>query len=124
MNPSRSTFLILTIVLSGCVAVTPQIRLPGPYSDKGVTVSVDGLWKDGNGNVSGISGVAVNNGSKDLTLCMITLDLLDASGVKVSSAMASTNGLKSGQQWRFQATFLTQYSVSFTSIEPGTVTVM
>jgi hypothetical protein len=125
MRPIRAFVSVATLLLLGCAATppfAPQVSLPGTYTDHGVSVTVDGLWKDGYGNVVGISGIATNVSGRDLTLCQITLDVLDASGVKVSGAMAATNGLKAGQKWHFQATFLNPYTVSFRSIEPGQIT--
>jgi hypothetical protein len=52
---------------------------------------------------------------------MITFDVMN-SGLKVTSAVASTPGLKAGQKWLFRATFVE--SVTFTSIEPGAITAM
>jgi hypothetical protein len=46
---------------------------------------------------------------------------LDASGIKVASAVASTTGLKAGQTWQFQALFTNPFSVKFRSIAPGQV---
>jgi len=86
-----------------------------------VRVVVDGLWKDAAGNVAGISGLATNESDKDLSICNVSLDILDDGGAKVSTAIASTIGLKAGQNWRFQAVFANPFSVSFKSVAPGTV---
>ena len=127
----RATALRHAISIAACLALcgcadiaAPQVGLPSPYTQNGVTIVVDGLWRNGAGDVSGISGIATNVTHRDLTVCIINLDVLDASGVKVSSAIASTTGLKAGQQWRFQATFTTPYAVSFSSIGPGSITAM
>ena len=123
----RVAVFATVLALAGCATTSPpesQVRLPAPYTEQGVSVTVDGLWRNGYGNVVGISGTAVNESNRDLTVCQITLDILDASGVKVSSALAIANGLKAGQKWRFQATFLNPYAVSFRSIEPGQITTL
>jgi hypothetical protein len=127
MGLIRITAFAAALALIGCASITPpepQVNLPAPYVDQGVSVTVDGLWKNGYGNVVGVSGLAINVSGRDLALCQITLDILDTSGVKVSSAMAATSGLKAGQKWRFQATFLNPYVVNFRSIEPGQITVI
>ncbi len=125
MNLTRAIVFGAALLLVGCAAVTPpQVRLPAPYTARGVSVTVDGLWTDDEGNVVGISGIAINTSGRDLIMCMLSFDVLDASGVKVSSAVASTTGLKADQKWRFQATFMTPYRVNFTSIEAGTITAM
>ena len=97
-----------TFLAPGCAMVAPappQISMPAPYTDKGLSVTVNSLWKDGNGTVVAITGIATNISAQDFTSCTISLDVLDASGVKVSSADASIDGLKVGQKWRFQALF-------------------
>lgn len=126
MSLVRAMAFAAALTLAGCATTTapesPVTRLPAPYTDQGVSVTVDGFWRNGHGDVVGISGTAVNEANRDLTLCQITLDVLDESGVKVSSAMAATSGLKAGQKWRFQATFMNPYAVNFRAIEPGHIT--
>ena len=127
MRLMRAFALVATLLLLGCAATAPmqpQVSLPAPYTEHGISIEVDGLWKDGYGNVIGVSGLATNVSGRDLMLCQITLDILDASGVKVSGALAATNGLRAGQKWRFQATFMNPYAVSFRSIAPGQITII
>jgi len=113
-------FVILTVLsLSACIPPPPQVSLPAPYSEHGVKVVVDSLWKDDYGNVMGISGLATNESGRNLATCMLSLDVLDTTGIKVSSALASTVGLKAGQTWRFQAVFTNPFSVQFRSVLPG-----
>jgi hypothetical protein len=99
----------------------PKVNLPAPYTSRNVTVTVEGLWKNGLGEVSGISGTAKNVGNVDLKLCEVKFDILDSTGVKVSDALASTYGLNAGQTWRFQATFTTPYAVSFSTVQASKV---
>lgn len=122
----RGIMLLAALSLGACgqLPSAPQVSLPAPYSENGVRVVVDGLYEDGYGNVTGITGTATNELGKDLVTCMMTLDVLDASGVKVSSAIASTAGLRAGQTWRFQATFMNPYSVQFKTVAPGQMMVM
>jgi hypothetical protein len=124
MKIARTLTLGMALVLAGCAGQPrePQISLPAPYVQQGVTVVVNGLWRDASGNVSGVSGIATNTSGRDLMLCQVSFDALDAQGVKVSSAVAATNGLKVDQKWRFQAVFTTPFSVVFTSVAPGQVT--
>jgi len=109
-----------------CASPQSQVSLPAPYTVRGVSVTVDGLWKNGDGDVVGITGIATYAASdgRDLTVCMLTFNALDASGVKVADLIASTTGLKVGQKWRFQAMFVTPVRVNFTSIEAGPITAM
>jgi hypothetical protein len=100
------------------------VNLPAPYTQRDVKVVVERLWIDGYGNVVGVSGTATNNGRVNLLTCNIYLDVTNASGVKVSTAHATMIGLKSGQTWGFQATFLTPFAATFKSIEPGTIMAM
>jgi hypothetical protein len=96
--------------------------MPAPYTDRGVKVVVDGTYRRTEiGPVSGITGEATNVSGKDLSFCTISLDVLDESGTKVSSAIANTPGLKAGQTWRFQAIFTTPFTVAFKSIAQGQV---
>lgn len=118
----RTAAVIVVALLIGCA--TPrqqQISLPATYTQEGITVTVDGLFRDAYGNVVGISGIATNGTGRDLVTAMISWDVLDATGTKVSSALASTTGLKSAQRWRFQANFLNAYAVAFHSIGPGNI---
>jgi hypothetical protein len=103
---------------------SPTVNLPAPYTQQDVKVAVERLWTDGYGKVIGVSGTATNIGQVDLLTCNIYLNVIGASGVKVSTAHATMLGLKSGQTWEFQAMFLTPYAVTFKSIEPGTVMAM
>jgi hypothetical protein len=123
MRLFSAIFLVAGLSLYGCATTRapPRIDLPAPYTDQRVRVTVDGLWKDGDGTVSGVSGTATNISGHDFITCQIGLDLLDVSGVKVSSAVAVTTGLKAGQTWRFQATLMNAYAVAFKSVAPGHV---
>ncbi len=113
--------LVPLLFMAGCAVqpLQPKISLPTPYTQGVLSITVDGLYRDGNGTVIGVSGIATNVAGQDLTSCTITFDVLDATGAKVSSAIAVTNGLKAAQNWRFQATFMNPFSVNFTSIVPG-----
>jgi hypothetical protein len=100
------------------------VNLPAPYTQKNVRVVVERLWMDGYGNVVGVSGTATNNGQVNLLTCNIYLDVINASGVRISAAHATMIGLKSGQTWDFQAAFLTPFAATFKSIVPGTIMAM
>lgn len=122
---------VTLLILGGCATTPPpravrpgqpHVQLPSGFTEKGVSVEVSGLWKDGFGNILGIDGIATNVSDEDLQLCQVTFDVIDQSGVKVSSAIAVTNGLKAAQSWRFQATFTTPYAVNFSSIAAGSIT--
>jgi hypothetical protein len=123
--------LVWITLLSGCAtappasappaSAPPAVNMPAPFTDHGVTVTVEGLWRNGDG-VVGVSGTATNTGSAPLIGCTINLDVVDSSGVKVSDALASTQSLQPGQTWRFQAVFMSPFSVSFSSIRPGKIT--
>lgn len=72
----------------------------------------------------GMSGVAKNETDTDFSMCMITFDVLDDTGAKVCDAYASVQGLKAGQEWRFQAMFTAMFSTRFRKITPGRVQVV
>jgi hypothetical protein len=82
---------------------------------------VERLWVDGYDKVIGVSGTATNNGAVNLLTCNIYLNVMNASGTKVSTAHATMIGLKSGETWSFQATFLSPFSGTFKAVEPGTI---
>ena len=127
MTLTQTVVFALALGLGGCVTMSPsqfQVSLPSPYTEDGVAVTVDGFFKDGYGVVKGISGIATNVSGKDLSLCQVSLDILDAAGVKVSSALAATNDLKGGEGWRFQASLTSATSASIASIVRGKVTTL
>lgn len=102
---------------------TGGIELPEPYESNGLNVEVEGLYKQGF-TVVGISGIAENVSGKDITSCFLSFDVVDADGIKVGDAFASTQGLRAGQKWRFQALFTIPFRTAFKAIRPGRATVM
>lgn len=118
----HASTLIMALVVGGCSLQESQIKMPPPYTQGALHIALDGLWRDVSGNVSGVSGIATNVSGHDLLLCSVSLNLLDDAGVKVTEALATTNGLQLAQQWRFQATFSNPFSTTFTSIAPGVTT--
>lgn len=113
------------LTLPSCVlpAPLPQIDLPAPFEDQGVQISVDGLFKLGQ-TYTGLTGTAHNVSSSDYTTCAISFDVIDTDGSKVADAFASTQGLRSGQTWRFQALFTSPFGTTFSSIQSGQVIVV
>lgn len=112
-------------VLSGCSTLgAPSVRVPEPYTAKGVRVEVSGLYRDGWGNVVGVAGEAVNETESSLGVCTIGLEAVDDSGAKVADAVAFTNSLGPGQRWKFQAVFTAPFESSFREIRPGNVTAL
>ncbi len=80
------------------------MEFPPAYEESGVRIVVDGLYRLGD-TVVGVTGMATNTTNADVRQCTVNFDVVDQSGVKVGDAVASTLGLKPGQQWRFQAAF-------------------
>jgi hypothetical protein len=111
--------------LLGCATLPsePVVEFPAPYEQDGLRISVEGFYGTGR-SYFGINGTAKNIGSKDYTMCMINFDIVDSQGTKVGDAVAHTQGLKAGQEWRFQALFTTAFATTFKSIRPGRVTAM
>lgn len=97
------------------------MNLPAPFEDGGLRVTADGFYKLGRSYV-GVSGTARNVSGRDFEMCSIRFDVVDESGAKVCDAHAFTQGLKAGQEWRFQAAFATSFATTFKSIQRGTVT--
>lgn len=118
------TILALTLLLGAvsCLSPTPRTELPAPYERNGVRVSIQGFYKQGI-SVVGLTGTAENVSGKDLSVCSLSFDVVDADGVKVGDAIATTQGLTAGQKWRFQAVFTTPFRTTFKAIRPGKVTV-
>jgi hypothetical protein len=124
---------LLFLLAQGCATTrpgaqtaspAPAVNLPAPYTQKNVKVVVEQLWVDSNENIIGVSGTATNTGSVNLLTCNIYLDVIDASGAKVSAAHATMIGLKSGQTWDFQAMFATPFAVTFRAVKPGAIVAM
>ncbi len=123
-----SSFFSVLFILSGCEVLGPQVSYPAPFDWKwskdgkeySVQVEVDGLYRMG-GYVTGFSGIATNTSAYDLNGCIIRFDVLDKDGVKVCDAVASTQSLKAGMKWRFQAGFMTPFSTRFSTIKPGSI---
>ena len=123
MNAS-AILSLAAIVLASCQLPARQaVNVPVPYVDNGVLVDVHGLYKRGR-HVVGVSGLATNQSDKDLSLCTLTFELMDADGNKVSDALASTSSLRSGATWKFQAVITSAFGTKFNSITPGRVTVL
>jgi hypothetical protein len=130
----RTALCVLILVLVQACATTqpieqtvptaPMVNLPPPYTQKNVEVVVERLWLDGYDNVIGVSGTATNKGPVNLLTCNIYLNVMDASGSRVSTAHATMIGLKSGETWSFQATFLSPFAGTFKAVEPGTIVAM
>jgi len=113
------------LLMVGCAAPSrrPIVAIPGPFREKGLDVVVDGLFTNGYGAYQGVSGTVTNVSGGDLVSIIMSFDVLDESGAKVSSAVASTTGLKSQQRWRFQAVFMNPYAIAFRAIAPGNIVV-
>jgi hypothetical protein len=125
----RTAAAYLTLAgLAACAAPMgaprPSISYPAAYTDNGIEVVVDGTYRNGYGQVLGISGTARNVSNIDRTFCQVEFGLLDQTRAKVSGALANTSSLRAGQTWRFQAIVTSPYPVVFTEVERGLVTVM
>ena len=125
MNTARTILLMVVLVLGACTAPSekPQINLPAPYADQGVSVAADRLWRDAGGKVAAISGTAMNMSGRDLTHCQIRFDVLEQ-GTQETHAIAVINGLTAGQESRFEATFTPPFDVDFSQIVPGQIIVL
>ncbi len=125
MNTARTILLMVVLVLGGCAAPSekPQINLPAPYVEQGVSVAADRLWRDAGGKVAAVSGTVTNMSGRDLTLCEIRFDVLEQ-GTQETHAIAVINGLRVGQESQFQATFTPPFDVDFTQIVPGQIIVL
>lgn len=141
MNAFKSLSVIAVSMFGGCVAtppkppaVPPQEKavqvvpeskrlpaLPAVYTQKGVTVKIDGLWQTPDGEILGVSGTAKNVTASDLRLCQISLGFLDQAGLKLDDAKASTKSLKSAQVWHFQAALAHPSQAPYWSIMPDKV---
>jgi hypothetical protein len=100
---------------------TPLPTLPAVYTEKGVTIKINGVWQDSDGKILGVNGTAKNVTASDLRFCQITLAFLDQGGVKIDDAKVSTKMLKSAQIWHFQAALPTPSQTLYSSITPDKV---
>ncbi|MGE5307034.1 MAG: FxLYD domain-containing protein [Alphaproteobacteria bacterium] len=113
--------VIVLFLLSGCAILAPQLEYPDPYDQNGIRVEVGGVYRR-DISVVGITGIASNGTGRDLQSCLIYFDIVDSSGIKVADAVASVQGLRAGQQWRFHATFTTPLSTFFKgAVKPNRV---
>jgi len=134
---ARLSLIALLSLLIGCQPIAPTaeftsqaktssaqpaIEFPPPYDDNGIRIAVDGLYRVGD-SVVGVTGIATNVTKRDFRQCTVNLDIVDRSGVKVGDAIASTQGLHAGQQWRFQAAFTIPFQAFFAAVRPNRVTV-
>jgi len=120
----KLTRLIAVLLATpACVLPAPKIDLPAPYEQDGLRISVEGFYKNGSSYV-GLAGTVQNVSGKDYTMCAISFDIVDSMGAKVGDALATTQGLRAGQQWRFQALFTTAFATTFKEIRSGGVTVV
>jgi len=141
MKAFKSLFVIAVTLVSACagappkpVASLPQEKavevappskpvptLPSVYTQKGVTVKIDGLWQSPGGEILGVSGTAKNVTASDLRFCQISLAFLDQGGVKLDDAKASTKSLKSAQVWHFQAALAHPSDAPYSAVMPGKI---
>ena len=115
--------LILLGVATGCQLPSPKIDLPAPYRSRGLHVEVEGLYKAYQ-TVIGIAGKATNTTKRDKGNCILTFEILDAEGNKVSDAIAMTQSLRAGATWKFQATFMNPFRTEFKKVQAGKVQVL
>jgi hypothetical protein len=100
---------------------TPVPSLPSVYTQKGVTIKIEGLWQAADGKILGVSGTAKNVTASDLRFCLITLVFRDQTGSPIDAAKASTKSLKSAQIWHFQAALSNPSQTLYSSIAAGKV---
>jgi hypothetical protein len=107
------------------VEVVPESKplpaLPSSFTQKGVTVKIDGLSQAPDGAILGVNGTAKNVTASDLRFCQISFSFLDQAGVKLDDAKATTKSLKSAQVWHFQAIMTHPSQSSYASILPEKV---
>ena len=99
----------------------PLPAIPSSFTQKGVTVKIDGLWQGKDGEILGLSGTAKNVTASDLRFCQLSFAFLGQDGTKLDDAKASTKTLKSAQIWRFQAALAHPSQSSYSSISPEKV---
>jgi hypothetical protein len=141
VNANKCLFLVAASILGACASAPPKAPAPPPqekvvevapeaaplptlpaaYTEKGVTVKIDGLWQAPDGEILGVSGTAKNVTASDLRFCQISLAFLDQAGTKLDDAKASTKTLKSAQIWHFQAALTHPSQALYSSITPEKV---
>jgi hypothetical protein len=105
---------------SDAVPVVAAPQLPATFTQKGVTVKIEGLWQ-ADGKILGVNGTAKNVTATDLRFCQISLAFLDQSGAKLDDAKATTKTLKSAQVWHFQAALAHPTEAAYSSVMPDKV---
>ena len=58
-------------------------------------------------NTKAICGTILNNSNRDLSYAHVSINLYDASGAMIESAMDNINNLEAGRKWKFEATIMT-----------------
>lgn len=98
-------FCLLGSALGSCAGMQSRLDLPAPAVLHDVRVEVTGVLRQGGfgGGIAGFRGVAINKSSETLKFCTVTFELLDPSGAKVGSALATTQHLAPGVPWKFDA---------------------
>ena len=138
VNGFKSLFVVAVTMVGACAAAPPKPAaappqeravevvppskpvptLPAAYTQKGVTVKIDGLWQGPGGEILGVNGTAKNVTASDLRFCQISLAFLDQGGVKLDDAKASTKSLRSAQVWHFQAALAHPSDAPYSAVMP------
>lgn len=105
----------------GCRAPAPfYIRLPDPYTSRGIRVEVTEVVRSGT-SVYGVTGTATNTTSDDLEYVSISLVGMDGIGNRIGEATARSDSLKAGASWGFRAMFTSKSVRDLESVLPQTV---
>lgn len=119
---------VLLGVATGCQlpagrTAVSEIEYPAPFKSHGLRVEVEGVYRTYR-TVTGLVGKATNTTKRDKGNCILTFEVLDSGGNKVSDAIATTQSLRAGATWKFQATFLNPFRTEFKKVQPGKVQVL
>ena len=116
----KITTTLATLIVLTPIACAPVNQSQTPVAQPNPTtfgnmleVTVTGLTQED--GLPFLTGIVANISGRNLTYAEIDFDLLDSAGIKVADAEAVTNGLSTGQLWRFKAV-LPYPEVSFTKI--------
>lgn len=113
-HPILSVIWILFVL--GIIASVFQEKdknINQPEQDVGTIKVISDNWCYGEFGTKAVCGVIVNDTSKQYSYVQVAINLYDASGVQIGSALDNVNNLESGGRWKFKIHVMENEAVDY-----------